>query len=121
MTPPFLFFQLFATSSRTRSANPSSRHAVPQCLPIKVANNCKAEDVSVRLCFFVNVRNANGRNVAGGRIMERMLVFAVAGTGLNGFIGYAGVPKAGDEEGMGFNVAGVLGALKIGAARAFSP
>ncbi len=87
---------------------------------MKAASTCRAEDVRVKLCFFVNVRNANGRKVAGGRIIGRMLAFDGAAAGLKGLIGYAGVPKAGDEEGIGFNGAGVLGALKIGAARELS-
>ena len=36
---------------------------------MKVANACSADDVSVRLCFFVNVRKAKGLRVAGGKIM----------------------------------------------------
>lgn len=75
----------------------------------------------VKLCFFVNVRNANGRRVAGGSIIGSMLALAGAGPGLKGLIGYAGVPKAGEEDGIGLNGPGVFGALKFGAARAFSP
>ena len=72
MTPPAFCFQLLAVSSKTFSARPSSRHPEPQCLPIKVANNCSADDVSVRLCFFVNVRKANGLRVAGGNSMGKI-------------------------------------------------
>ena len=39
---------------------------------------------------------------------------------LNGRIGCAGVAKAGEEEGIGFDGAGVGGGLNIGAARGFS-
>lgn len=99
MTPPLRFFQLLATSSRTFSARPSSRHPEPQCRPMKVASSCRAEDVSVRLCFLVKVRKASGRRVAGGSRMGRMAAFAGAVT-VNGRRGWAGVPKAGDEEGM---------------------
>lgn len=69
MTPPKFFFQLLAASSKTFSARPSSRHPEPQCFPMNVANACRADDESVRLCFFVNVRKAKGLRVVGGRIM----------------------------------------------------
>jgi len=49
-----------------------------------------------------------------------MLAFPEAALTLNGRIGYAGVPKAGDEEGIGFNGAGVGRGLNIGAARGIS-
>jgi hypothetical protein len=88
---------------------------------MNVAKTCKAGELSVRLCFFVNVRNAKGRKVAGGRRIGKMLAFAGAAVGLKGCMGYAGVPKAGDEEGIGFNGAGVFGALNIGAVRGFDP
>jgi hypothetical protein len=120
ITPPFRFFQLFATSSRTRSAKPSSRHSVPQCLPIKIAKTCSADEVRVKLCFLVNVLKARGRKVAGGSRIESILAFAGAPAGLKGRIGCAGVPNAGDDEGIGFNGAGVGGGLNIGAARGFS-
>lgn len=83
MTPPFRFFQLRAASSSTFSASPRSRHAEPQCLPMKDASSWRAGDVSVRPCFFVNVRNASGRRVAGGRIIGRTAVVVT----LNGFRG----------------------------------
>ena len=34
---------------------------------MKVESACSADDVSVRLCFFVNVRKAKGLKVAGGK------------------------------------------------------
>ena len=68
---------------------------------MKVANACSADDVSVRLCFFVNTRNARGLRVAGGKRMG-----SIDGLkGSEGFairIGWTGVLKAGDDEGMRF-------------------
>ena len=65
----------------------------------------------VRLCFFVIVRNAKGRSIAGGSRIGRtagLVGFLNAGGGgrtasLAGreAIGYAGVANAGDEDGMG--------------------
>lgn len=63
----------------------------------------------VRLCFLVNVLNASGRNVAGGSSIGRTVDFATGfkaggariGAVLRGLMGWAGVPKAGDEDGMG--------------------
>lgn len=49
-----------------------------------------------------------------------MLAFAAAVVTLKGRIGCTGVPNAGDEDGIGFNGAGVGGTLNIGAARGFS-
>lgn len=72
---------------------------------MNVANNCSAEDVSVRLCFFVKVRKAIGRSVAGGRSMGNIEGLGGSG-GLYGRIGWTGVPKAGEEEGMGFDSRG---------------
>lgn len=115
MTPPLQFFHVLATSSKTFSAKPSSLHPEPQCLPINVASSCSADDVRVKLCFLVKVRNAKGRRVAGGRIMGRTAAFAGAG-GWNGLKGCAGVAKAGDEEGIAFDELGLafLGAKKGG-------
>lgn len=112
MTPPLRFFHDLATSSSTFSASPSSRHPDPQCRPIKVASSCSAEEVSVRLCFLVKVRNARGRNVAGGRRMGRMAAFDGADT-LKGLSGWTGVPKAGEEEGI--EDEGMLAARFLGA------
>lgn len=98
MTPPLRFFQLLAISSRTFSAKPSSRHPEPQCLPMKEASSCSAEEVSVKECFFVKVRKASGLNVAGGSMMGRIAAFGALT--LKGLSGCAGVPKAGDDEGM---------------------
>lgn len=86
---------------------------------MNVARTCSADEVIVKLCFFVNVRKATGRRVAGGNKIGRILDLA-AGT-LNGRIGWAGVAKAGDEEGMGFDGAGVAGGRKMGAVRGLSP
>lgn len=54
--------------------------------------------------------------MAGGRITGRILALAAGGATLNGLMGCAGVPNAGDEEGIGFDGAGVAGCLNIGAA-----
>lgn len=111
ITPPELRFHAFATSSRTRSARPASLQPLPQCLPMKVASSCSEDDVMVRLCFFVIVRNANGRRMAGESRIGRtagVIGFANTGGGLivslagREAIGYAGVANAGDEDGMGF-------------------
>ena len=75
---------------------------------MKDANAWRAEDVRVRLCFLVKVRNASGRRVAGGRSIGRTVDFAAGlsaggaliGAVLRGLIGWTGVPNAGDEEGM---------------------
>ena len=69
---------------------------------MKVAKSCKAEEVSVKLYFFVKVRKARGRNVAGGRRMGSMLPLVGTEATLKGRIGCAGVAKAGEEEGIGF-------------------
>lgn len=68
----------------------------------------------------MNVLNARGRKVAEGRRIGRMLAFTEAVAGMKVRTGCAGVPNAGDDEGIGFNGAGVGGGLKIGAARGFS-
>lgn len=59
----------------------------------------------MRLCFFVNVRKAKGRNVGGGRRIGRMVGMeglnaggGGARAGWVGGIGWRGVPKAGEEE-----------------------
>lgn len=76
---------------------------------MNVAKTCNAEEFSVRLCFFVNVRNAKGRSVAGGRRIGRTLGFARGAASSKGLMGCTGVAKAGEEEGMGFWGAGVEG------------
>jgi hypothetical protein len=77
---------------------------------MKVARHCKAEDVNVRLYFLVSERKATGRKVCGGRRMGRMVEggrwapdAAKACVGFTGLLarGYAGVPKAGEEDGTG--------------------
>ncbi len=50
----------------------------------------------------------------------RILAFAAAGAALNGLMGCAGVPNAGDDEGIGFSGAGVDICLNMGAALGFS-
>lgn len=78
---------------------------------MKVANACKADDVRVRLCFFVKVRNASGRSVAGGRRIGRTVGFGAGlrvggariGAVLRGGIVWRGVPNAGEEDGIGFS------------------
>jgi len=82
---------------------------------MNVARTCKADEVRVRLCFFVKVLKASGRKVAGGSIMGSILAFVGMAAELNGRMGCTGVANAGDDEGIGFNTAGVLGTLKIGA------
>lgn len=52
----------------------------------------------VRECFFVNVRKASGRSVAGGKMMGR--IAALGALTLNGFSGCTGVPNAGDDDGI---------------------
>ena len=62
----------------------------------------------VKLCFFVNVRNAKGRRVAGGRIIGNMVALVTGGA--NGLGVWAGVPKAVvDEEGMASEAGGAEG------------
>jgi HAT1-interacting factor 1 len=66
--------------------------------------------VRVRLCFLVNVRKASGRSVPGGSSIGRTVAlgggFSAGGARiavtLRGLMGCAGVPKAGDDEGIGF-------------------
>jgi hypothetical protein len=60
------------------------------------------------LCFFVKVRKASGRSVAGGRRIGSTVDFATGfnaggariGAVLRGLMGWTGVPNAGDEDGM---------------------
>ena len=73
ITEPPPFFHDLATSSRTFSAVPSSRHPDPQCLPTNVAKDCNAGELNVRLCFFVNVRKARGRKDGGGSKIGKMV------------------------------------------------
>lgn len=61
----------------------------------------------------VKVRKASGLSVAGGRIIGRTAAFAGAG-GWNGLSGWAGVAKAGDEDGIAVDGAAFLGAKKGG-------
>jgi hypothetical protein len=109
ITTPLSFFHIFATSSSTPSASPSSRHPEPQCRPMKVASAASAEEVRVRLCFLVKVRNASGRRVGGGSKMGRIVVGLSCGGGIGAvrltLMGWTGVPKAGDEEGIGLLLA----------------
>lgn len=83
---------------------------------MNVAKTCSADEVKVKLCFFVKVRNAKGRRVAGGSITGRILALAAGGPTLNGLMGCAGVPNAGEDDGIGFEGVGVAGCRKIGAA-----
>lgn len=69
---------------------------------MKLDRTCNAVEVSVKLCFFVKVRNAKGRNVAGGRRIGRTLGFASGAESSKGLIGCIGVAKAGEDEGIGF-------------------
>lgn len=78
---------------------------------MNVASAVSADDVKVRLCFLVNVRKARGRSVAGGRRIGRIVVGFTGrpscgggiGNVLRGIMGWAGVPNAGEEEGIGLS------------------
>lgn len=73
---------------------------------MKVASAFSAVDVNVRLCFFVKVRKATGLNIAGGRLIGRIVAGLSCGGGIGavllGFMGWTGVPNAGEDEGIGF-------------------
>lgn len=86
---------------------------------MKVASSCKADEVSVRLCFLVKVRNASGRRVAGGRRIGKIL--ALGGGGTKGFKVWAGVPNAGEEDGIELEggSAGFGGLANMGAVGGF--
>lgn len=103
MTGPELRFHCRAISSRTFSAVPSSRHPEPQCLPMKAASACKADEPSVKLCFLVNVRKAKGLREAGGSKTGSMEgiegLKSGCAIGLPGLKGCAGVPNAGEDDG----------------------
>ena len=105
---PLFLFHCFATSSNTFSANPSSRHPDPQLFPMNVASACKAVDVSVRPYFFVKVRKDSGRKLAGGIRTGSTEGFAWTSDPAL-WIGYAGLPKAGDEEGTSSRSAALRG------------
>lgn len=66
---------------------------------MKVAIACRAVEVSVRLCFLVNVRKASGRKVAGGKLIGSTEGVAASEVGFRP-IGWTGVPNA-EEEGNG--------------------
>ena len=102
ISPPPPFFHRRATSSRTFSANPSSRHPDPQYFPTNVARACNEEDVIVRLCRFVKVLKATGLRVVAGNAMGRMGAALVVAVPLvtTGRTGWRGVANAGEEEGM---------------------
>ena len=63
----------------------------------------------MRLCFFVNIRKARVRSLAGGRRIGRIV--AIAGLNAGGgsgrsrglMMGWTGVPNAGLEEGIMFS------------------
>lgn len=82
---------------------------------MKCASVCSAGDVSVRLCFLVNMRKANGRNVAGGSEMGSIDGVASSG-GFRSRTGYTGVAKAGEDDGMWFAGTGERAGGNIGAA-----
>lgn len=85
---------------------------------MKDASAWSADEVSVRLCFLVKVRNAIGLSVAGGRRTGRIGAALLVpgpfrrraskafGTGTR--IGCTGVAKAGDDENTGSLAALVL-------------
>lgn len=75
---------------------------------MNVASDARADEPRVRLCFFVNVRNANGRRDAGGNSIGRMVGIAGLNTGcagglMLGLYGCNGVPNAGDDDGKAFS------------------
>jgi hypothetical protein len=76
----------------------------------------------VRLYFFVKVRKASGRNMAGGKRMGRTVGDLKFGGGSGavrrGFTRWTGVANAGDEEGMGFSRCGFERASFCGVAPA---
>ena len=72
--------------------------------------------MSVRLCFLVKVRKATGRRVAGGRSMGSIERFDGAG-GSCWRIGCAGVPNAGEDEGMELACEGIEVVLNRGVVR----
>ena len=67
--------------------------------------------------FEVKVRKAKGRSVAGGSRMGNMEGFEGSSGGLLSRIGCTGVPKAGEEEGIGSGPAGVGSLRNRGAVR----
>jgi hypothetical protein len=67
---------------------------------MNVANSWRVVDERVRLCFLVNVRKATGRSMDGGKRIGRTDVFPGRRLGFPDRIGRAGVPKAGEDEGM---------------------
>lgn len=76
---------------------------------MNVANACKAEELRVRLCFFVNVLNARGLKVGGGSNIGRIVGIVGLNTGggtgrwaVEGS-GWRGVPNAGDDENATFS------------------
>lgn len=72
----------------------------------------------MKLCFLVNVRKANGRNVAGGSSIGNIVVLFCCGLSSCNRIGWTGALKAGEEDGMGLACAGVAAELKRGVTRA---
>jgi hypothetical protein len=76
---------------------------------MNVASAASADEVRVRLCFFVKVRNASGLRVAGGSKMGRIVVGLSCGGGIGAvrltLMGWTGVPKAGEEDGIGLLLA----------------
>lgn len=72
---------------------------------MKTANVCKADDEIVRLCLRVKVRKATGRRVEGGSRIGRIEVLAGGACVFGMRNGRAGVPNAGEDEGIGSEVA----------------
>lgn len=74
---------------------------------MKVARDWSADELRVRLCFFVKVLNASGRKVGGGKRIGRMVVMLGLNAGGGGmclcvgWIGCSGVPNAGEDEKIG--------------------
>lgn len=71
---------------------------------MNVARPCNADELRVKLCFFVNVRNANGLRVGGGSKIGNIVAICGLNAGGGGGrwamlgIGWTGVANAGDDE-----------------------
>lgn len=72
---------------------------------MKDESDASAEDVKVKLCFFVKVLKASGLKVAGGSSIGKIVAGLNWGGGIGfdllGIMGCAGVPNAGEEDGIG--------------------
>ena len=64
---------------------------------MNIANNCSADEVSVRLCFLVSVRKARGRRAAGGSSIGNTDGLEIS-VGFGTWLGCIGVLKAGEDD-----------------------